>query len=272
MPHDVLTRNHVQVIGAGRQPIVFAHGFGCDQRIWRLITPAFAEQYQLVLFDYVGCGRSDLGAFTLERYGSLHGYAQDVLDICAALDLRQLIFVGHSISGVIGALASIRAPERFERLIMIGSSARYLNDPPAYVGGFERDEIVGMLDLMEKNYYGWANYMAPLAMQNADRPDLARDLEQSFRSLNPAIAREFARVTFLADVRRELAQITTPTLQIQSVEDLIVPAAAAEYLHQHLPANTQRQIQAIGHYPHVSHAAETIQLIQEYLAAPAMAA
>lgn len=269
MPHDVLKRNHVQVFGAGQQPLVFAHGFGCDQRIWRLVTPAFAEQYRLVLFDYVGCGQSDLEAFTLERYDSLHGYAQDVLDICAALDLRQAIFVGHSISGPIGALAAIRAPERFERLIMIGSSARYVNDPPAYIGGFEHAEIMGMLDLMEKNYYGWANFLAPLAMQNADRPDLAHDLEQSFRSLNPTIAREFARVTFLADVRHDLPQVRVPALLIQSAEDLIVPSDAAEYLHRYLPGSTARLIQAVGHYPHVSHADETIQLIQEYLAAPA---
>lgn len=268
MTHDVLTRNNVHVLGAGRQPIVFAHGFGCDQSIWRLITPAFAEHYQLVLFDYVGCGQSDLGAFTLERYDSLQGYAQDVLDICAALDLREAIFVGHSISGAIGALAATRAPERFARLIMIGSSARYLNDPPDYVGGYEYAEIMGMLDLMEKNYDGWANFLAPLAMQNADRPDLARDLEQGFRALDPALAREFARVTFLADIRRDLPQVRTPTLLIQSVEDLIVPSGAADYLHRHLSGSTQRIIQAVGHYPHVSHAAETIQLFQEYLAEP----
>lgn len=267
MSHDVLTRNHVQMLGAGRQPIVFAHGFGCDQRIWRLITPAFAERYQLVLFDYVGCGQSDLAAFSLERYDSLHGYAQDVLDICGALDLRQAIFVGHSISGAIGALAAIRAPGCFERLIMIGSSAHYINEP-GYVGGFEHAEIMGMLDLMEKNYFGWANFLAPLAMQNADRPDLAHDLEQSFRSLDPRIARDFARVTFLADIRRDLPQLRTPTLLIQAAEDQIVPSSAADYLHQHLPNSTQRIIQAIGHYPHVSHAPETIQLIQEYLAAP----
>lgn len=268
MISDILTRNNVQVFGAGQQPIMFAHGFGCDQRIWRLLTPAFADQYRLVLFDYVGAGESDHEAFDRERYRDLHGYAQDVLDICAALDLSRLIFVGHSISGMIGLLAAIRAPERFERLIMIGSSAHYLNEPPDYLGGFEQAELEGMFDLMERNYFGWANFLAPLAMQNADRPDLARELEQSLRAIDPAIARDFARATFFTDNRRDLPLCATPALLLQCVEDLIVPPPAAEYLHRHLPASTLRLIQATGHYPHVSHASETIGLIKEYLNQP----
>lgn len=266
MAHDILARNNVQQRGAGAQTIMFANGFGCDQQIWQLITPAFAARYRLVLFDYLGCGDTDPAAFERERYGSLHGYAQDVLEICGALDLHDLIFVGHSISGLIGALAAARAPERFARLVMIGSSARYLNDPPDYIGGFELAEIMSVLDLMEKNYFGWANYLAPLVMQNADRPDLSRDLERSFCSLDQGFARDFARVTFLADHRHDLPLVTTPALLIQSRDDLMVPAAAAEYLCRHLPACTLQQIEAIGHYPHVSNAAETARIIIDYLA------
>jgi sigma-B regulation protein RsbQ len=266
MNQDILIRNNVHVLGNTGQPIMFAHGFGCEQRIWRLVAPAFADTHQLVLFDYVGSGKSDKRAFSVDRYTTLAGYAQDVLDVCAALDLTNLIFVGHSISGMVGALAARRAPERFERLIMIGSSASYINEPPDYVGGFERAEIEGLLDLMEKNYQGWASFLAPLAMKNADRPDLAHDLEETFLAMDPAIARYFAQATFLSDNRADLPFVTVPSLILQCAEDLIVPREAALYLRDHLPASTLQIMQVSGHYPHVSHAEQTIQLIQEYLA------
>jgi sigma-B regulation protein RsbQ len=191
-----------------------------------------------------------------------------VLEICAALELSDLIFVGHSISGIIGLLASIRAPERFERLIMIGPSARYLNDPPDYVGGFERADIVGLLDLMEKNYAGWASYLAPLVMQNAERPDLAHELEASFRVTDPEIARHFAAATFFIDHRADLPAVTVPSLILQCADDMIVPPAAADYLHRHLPASTLWMMDATGHYPHVSYAEETIRLMRKYLVQP----
>src|ERR1043165_8656832 len=161
MTSDVLRRNNVKVSGHGTQPMMFAHGFGCDQNMWRFVAPAFEEDYKIILFDYVGAGKSDLSAYNAERYGNLNGYAQDVLDICAALDLSDLIFVGHSVSSVVGILASIKEPERFARLILIGPSPCYINHLPDYVGGFERSDIEGLLDLMDKNYIGWANFLAP---------------------------------------------------------------------------------------------------------------
>ncbi|NTU79360.1 MAG: alpha/beta hydrolase [Chloroflexales bacterium] len=272
MPLDVIRRNNVQVSGAGTQPLIFAHGFGCAQTIWRFVAPAFAHDYRVVLFDYVGAGLSDHHAFSAERYADLSGYARDVLEICAALDLERSIFVGHSISGMIGLLASIQAPERFERMIMISPSARYVNDPPDYIGGFERADIVGLLDLMEKNYAGWASYLAPLVMRNAERPDLARELEASIRATDPQIAQHFAATTFFIDHRADLPAATVPSLILQCADDMIVPPEAADYLHRHLPASMQWMMQATGHYPHVSHAEETIRLIRKYLAQPLLQA
>src|SRR3712207_3563420 len=172
---DPLRRNNVRMYGrADGQPMVFAHGFGCDQNMWRFVTPAFEDDYRIILFDFVGSGKSDLRAYSPERYGNLNGYAQDVLDICAAFDLTNIIFVGHSVSTVIGILASIREPERFEHLILVGPSPCYINDPPDYIGGFERADIEGLLDMMDKNYIGWASFLAPAIMKNPGRPELTQ--------------------------------------------------------------------------------------------------
>lgn len=256
----------MRVIGAGDRPVMFAHGFGSAQIMWRFVAPAFADAYRVILFDYVGAGQSEHRAFDDARYHDLRGYAQDVLDICVALDLKDLIFVGHSVSGMIGLLASLQAPDRFERLIMLGASACYVNDPPDYVGGFERADVDELLNMMEKNYAGWASFLAPMAMQNADRPELARELEASFRLTDPAIARHFAAATFLCDHRRDLAGAAVPSLILQSVEDMVVPIEAAHYLHRHMPGSTLWMLNSSGHYPHVSHPAEVIRLIREYLA------
>lgn len=265
--HHVLGRNNVTVFGSGTQPIVFGHGFGCDQTIWRFVTPAFADTYRIVLFDYVGSGKSEIGAFDVERYKCLEGYAQDVLDVCVALDLRDMIFVGHSISGMIGLLASIQAPERFAHLVMLGSSPRYLNDPPSYIGGFNESDVEELLDLMERNYPGWASMMAPAVMQNNDRPELAGELEMSFLQTDPFVAHHFATTTFYSDRRNDLPRVSVPSLLLQSSVDMIVPAEAAEYLHQHLPASTMRIIKGSGHYMHLSHVNEVVATIQDYLAA-----
>src|SRR5688572_7688653 len=187
MTTDVLKRNHVTVSGQGTQPMLFAHGFGCDQNMWRYVTPAFEQDYRIVLFDYVGAGKSDLRAWDPKRYGSLNGYADDVLDVCHALELTNVIFVGHSVSSMVGVLASNREPGRFASLIMIGPSPRYINDAPDYVGGFERPDIEGLLDTMDKNYVGWANYLAPVIMKNPERPELAEELEDSFCSTDPKL-------------------------------------------------------------------------------------
>jgi len=255
----------VKVFGKGTQPLMFAHGFGCDQNMWRLVTPAFEQDYRIILFDYVGSGKSDLQAYSAERYGDLNGYARDVLDICAELELIRVVFVGHSVSGVVGMLASIREPERFDRLILVGPSPCYINDPPAYVGGFERADIEGLLDVMEKNYIGWANFLAPVVMKNQERPELTRELEESFCSTDPRIARRFAEATFFSDNRSDVPRVTIPSLIMQCSEDAIAPLGVGDYLHRHLPQSTLRVMKATGHCPHMSHPDETIQIIKEYL-------
>ena len=267
MTRNILFRNNVKVFGKGTQPLMFAHGFGCDQNMWRLVTPAFEQDYRIILFDYVGSGKSDLQAYSAERYGDLNGYARDVLDICAELELIRVVFVGHSVSGVVGMLASIREPERFDRLILVGPSPCYINDPPAYVGGFERADIEGLLDVMEKNYIGWANFLAPVVMKNQERPELTRELEESFCSTDPRIARRFAEATFFSDNRSDVPRVTIPSLIMQCSEDAIAPLGVGDYLHRHLPQSTLRVMKATGHCPHMSHPDETIQIIKEYLTA-----
>ena len=261
---DIIARNNVQVFGQGTQPMLFAHGFGCDQNMWRFVTPAFADDYRIVLFDYVGSGKSDVKQYDPDRYSSLGGYAQDVLDVCHALDLHDVIFVGHSVSSMVGVLAANRESERFSRLVMVGPSARYINDPP-YVGGFERADIEGLLDTMEKNFIGWANFLAPAIMKNPDRPELSEELEQSFCSTDPIIARRFAEATFFADNREDLPSVRVPSLIMQCSDDMIAPLAVGDYLSEALPDSTLRVLRATGHCPHMSDPEETIAVIREYL-------
>jgi sigma-B regulation protein RsbQ len=261
---DVLKRNNVKVSGAGSQPMLFAHGFGCDQNMWRLVVPAFEPHYRTVLFDYVGSGKSDRASYDPARYSSLDGYASDILDVCEALDLHDVILVGHSVSSMIGLLAAERQPERFAKLIMIGPSPRYINDTD-YVGGFERQEIEGLLDLMDRNFIGWANFLAPVIMKNAERPELGQELQESFCSTDPKIARRFAEVTFFADNRSDLAQAPVPSLILQCSEDAIAPMEVGSYLARTMPRSTLRVLRATGHCPHLSHPEETIDAIREYL-------
>jgi len=251
--------------------MVFAHGFGCDQNMWRFITPAFENDYRIVLFDYVGSGHSDLKAYDRARYGTLDGYAEDLLDVCRALDLRDAIVVGHSVSGIVAVLAAKREPSRFSQLVLIGPSPRYINDTD-YVGGFDRADIDGLLETMEKNYIGWANYLAPAIMANPDRPELAGELAESFCSTDPIIARRFAEVTFLSDNRDDLADVSVPSLILQCSADIIAPPEVGEYVHRHLPLSTLRVMEATGHCPHMSHPEETIRTMQEYLSGKARAA
>jgi sigma-B regulation protein RsbQ len=256
----------VKVSGNGTQPMLFAHGFGCDQNMWRFVTSAFEDDYRVVLFDYVGAGKSDVSAYQPERYSTLNGYADDVLEICAALDLRDVVFVGHSVSSMIGVLAANREPERFSRLIMVGPSPRYINDQD-YVGGFERADIEGLLDLMDKNYIGWASFLAPVIMKNDDRPELTSELQESFCSTDPKIARRFAETTFFSDNRQDLASIAVPSLIMQCSEDAIAPTEVGNYLYRTMPSSTLKLLKATGHCPHISHPEETIAAMKEYLAA-----
>jgi sigma-B regulation protein RsbQ len=265
MSSAVLTRNNVKTFGRGTQPMLFAHGFGCDQNMWRYVTPAFENDYRIVLFDYVGSGKSDLSAYDATRYASLDGYAQDVLDVCHALDLHDVIFVGHSVSSMVGVLAANREPGLFSKLLLIGPSPRYINDAPDYVGGFERSDIEGLLETMEKNYIGWANFLAPAIMKNPDRPELSAELEASFCSTDPVIAKNFAEATFFADNRADLAAVSVPSLIMQCSEDIIAPEAVGAYLARELAGSTLASLRATGHCPHMSHPDETIDVMRRYL-------
>src|SRR5690349_9323061 len=260
MKSTIVARNNVKVFGRGTQPMLFVHGFGCDQNMWRFVTPAFADDYKIVLFDYVGSGKSDLRQYDQNRYATLDGYVQDVLDVVHALDLHDVIFVGHSVSSMVGVLAANREPDRFSRLIMVGPSPRYINDPP-YVGGFERRDIEGLLETMDKNYIGWANFLAPAIMKNADRPELSRELEESFCSTDPVIARRFAEATFFSDNRADLAGVRVPSLIMQCSDDLIAPFDVGAYLHRTMPRRRLRVLRATGHCRHRSHPEDTIAVI-----------
>jgi sigma-B regulation protein RsbQ len=269
MDDAIIARNNVREFGRGEQPMLFAHGFGCDQNMWRFVTPAFADDYRIVVFDYVGSGKSDLSAYDTKRYGSLAGYAQDVLDVIHALDLRDVIFVGHSVSSMVGVLAANREPERFSQLILVGPSPRYINEAPDYVGGFERRDIEGLLETMEKNYIGWANFLAPAVMKNPDRPELSEELEASFCSTDPVIARRFAEATFFSDNRDDLVAVQVPSLIMQCSDDMLAPPDVGDYLARTLPNSTLRVLEATGHCPHMSHPGETIGVIREYLSSVA---
>ena len=264
MTENILERNNVKIFGSGTEPLMFAHGFGCGQNMWRFMTSAFEEDYRIILFDYVGSGKSDLKAYRPERYATLEGYARDVLEICDALDLKDVIFVGHSVSSMIGALASIKRPELFKHLIQIVPSPCYINDAD-YVGGFDRADIEGLLDMMDKNYIAWANFLAPVIMKNSDRPELGQELEESFCSTDPLIARRFAEATFFSDNRADLSKVKTPSLIIQLTDDAIAPVAVGDFLHKNIPNSTLRLLEASGHCPHMSHPQETIGIIKDYL-------
>jgi sigma-B regulation protein RsbQ len=268
---DVIARNNVRVFGRGSQPMLFAHGFGCDQNMWRFLTPAFENEYRIVLFDYVGSGKSDLKAYDPARYGSLQGYAQDLLDVVHALDLRDVIVVAHSVSSMVAVLAANQEPRRFSRIVMVGPSPRYINDT-GYLGGFEANDIDELLDTMDRNYIGWANFLAPAIMKNEDKPHLSAELTESFCSTDPVIARRFAEVTFKSDNRSDLKHVKVPSLILQCADDMVAPSDVGMYTHRNLPGSTFRQMRATGHCPHMSHPEETIELIRDYLQETSVAA
>ena len=264
---SVLQRNNVQVLGRGTQPMLFAHGFGCDQNMWRFVVPAFEERYRIVLFDHVGSGKSDLRAYRREKYDRLQGYADDVLEICRELKLENVVFVGHSVSAMIGVLAAALEPKRFAALVLIGPSPCYLNDGE-YRGGFSREDLEGLLEFMDANYLGWSSAMAPKIMGNPDRPQLGEELANSFCATDPEIARHFARVTFLSDNRADLARLRgVPSLVLQCSEDVIAGEQVGEYVHRHLAGSRLVQLRATGHCPNLSAPRETIDAMKAFLGA-----
>nr|WP_211351542.1 alpha/beta hydrolase [Saccharothrix variisporea] len=264
---DVLRRNNVTVTGAPHGPaVVLAHGFGCDQNMWRLVVPALAESHRVVLFDYVGAGRSDLSAFREERYCGLEGYAQDAVDVCEALDLREAVFVGHSVSAMVGVLAARQAPERIGALVMVCPSPRYLDDD-GYRGGFSAEDIDELLASLESNYLGWSAAMAPVIMGNPDRPELGEELTNSFCATDPDIARVFARTTFLSDSRADLAGVEVPTLVLECRHDAIAPPEVGAFVHAAIPGSTLVTLEATGHCPQLSAPEATSAAILEFLAA-----
>jgi sigma-B regulation protein RsbQ len=248
--------------------MVFAHGFGCDQTMWRYVVPSFEDDYRIVLFDLVGAGKSDLSAYSRARYGSLEGYADDLLEILHELELSQTIFVGHSVSSMIGVLAANKEPERFAKLILIGPSPRYIDDED-YVGGFTRDDVDALLDSLESNYLGWSAAMAPVIMGNDERPELGEELTNSFCRTDPKIAQHFARVTFLSDNRADLPELTVPSLVLQCSEDAIAPLPVGAYVHAQIPDSELVVMNATGHCPNLSAPEETVAAIKAFLAATA---
>lgn len=262
---DILVRNNVTILGEGEQTIVFGHGFGCSQDTWKYLIPDFLEKFRVVLFDYVGSGKSDCSAYDQQRYSNLEGYAEDLMEVIEALNTNPVIFIGHSVSSMIGLLTSIKKPEYFKALIMIGPSARYMNDLPDYYGGFEDKDIQELLYMMEKNFVGWATANAAALINTPEQPILAKKLEETFCEEDPVIMRNFAEATFMSDHRKDLHNASIPTLIIQCSEDSIVPIEAANYLHENIKNSVLNVIEAKGHYPQLSCPKDTSEVILNYL-------
>lgn len=262
---EVRRRHHVTESGpADGQPMLFAHGFGCDQHMWRHVAPAFTDEFRVVLFDHVGAGSSDLAAYDPARYAGLDGYADDVVAIVEGLDLHDVVFVGHSVSAMIGVLAERKLPDRFDKLVLLGPSPCYI-DGEGYVGGFSERDIHELLDSLDSNYLGWSSAMAPVIVGNHDRPELGRELTESFCRTDPEIARGFARVTFLTDSRADLPGVATPTLVLQCSDDVIAPVSVGQYVADAIPGSTLMQLTATGHCPQLSEPAETTAAISGFV-------
>ncbi|HVL56975.1 MAG TPA: alpha/beta hydrolase [Burkholderiaceae bacterium] len=261
---SVQRRHHVHVAGRGPATMIFAHGFGCDQNMWRYTAPAFERRFKTVLYDLVGSGKSDLSAYSYDKYATLHGHARDVLEIADEFAEGPVVFVGHSVSAMTGLLATIEAPDRFAAQLMVGPSPCYINDGD-YVGGFAREDIDGLLETLESNYLGWSSAMAPVIMGAPERPDLREELTNSFCRTDPDIAKHFARVTFLSDHRQDLAESRTPALILQCSDDVIAPRCVGEYMHQTMRDSALVVIDNVGHCPHMSSPAASIDAMETYL-------
>ena len=262
---DVLARNNVTVTGRSDGPtVVFAHGFGCDKAMWRLVAPAFEPTHRVVLFDHVGAGGSDPRAYDPVRHGRLEGYARDVVEVVEALDVPPVVFVGHSVSAMVGALAAAERPELFDRLVLVCPSPRYVDDE-GYRGGLTQEEVDELLDTMDGNYLGWSQHVAPMIMGVPDRPELAEELASSFCRSDPAIARRFARTTFLSDNRADLPRVTTPALVLQSREDAIAPPEVGRYVADALPHGELAVLDATGHCPNLSAPDQVVTAVRRWL-------
>ena len=261
---SMIERNNVHVRGAGSRAMVFAHGFGCDQNMWRFVAPKFEGDFKVVLFDHVGAGRSDLSAYDPGKYSTLSGYADDVVAIGSELGLRDAIFVGHSVSAMIGVLATLKAPSMFGRLVLVGPSARYIDDV-GYVGGFSEKQIAELLEFLEDNHMGWSAAMAPSIMGNPDRPELGEELTNSFCRTDPEIAKAFARVTFTSDNRADLAKVSVPTLILQCREDIIASTEVGEFVHNQIPRSKMVILDATGHCPNLSAPREVVAAIEAFV-------
>ncbi|WP_316848039.1 alpha/beta hydrolase [Pedobacter psychrodurus] len=262
--HPILTRNNVKVLGEGSQVIMFAHGFGCAQSSWKFITDAFLKDYKVILFDYVGSGDSDINQYDKQKYATLEGYACDVIDIIEALELTSIIFVGHSVSSMIGMIAALQIPEAFKKLIFIGPSPRYLNDGD-YIGGFNANDIETIFEHIAEDYVGWSKQLAPVVMDNPSRPELSDFLQECFEATNPSVALAFAMATFKADYRDKLNNLEVPSLTLQSSNDIIAPLSAGEFIHKNTPENFLVVMKATGHFPHISEPEETIREIKDFI-------
>ncbi len=251
MATSILTRNNVNVLGKGEQTLIFAHGFGSQQTAWRHQIEAFASNYRIVLFDHVGAGKSDFNAYSPHRYSSLYSYAEDLLDLCAELKLTKCTLVGHSVSGMISLLAALVEPDRFDKLIFLGASPRYLNDR-GYIGGFERSDLDALYAAMSANYYTWVSGFAPLIMGNPDRPELAEEFARTLVAIRPDIAQAVARVIFESDHRQELPRLQVPTLILQPSNDPAVPEEVGQYMADKIKHNQFMFIESEGHLPHMS--------------------
>lgn len=263
---SVQLRNNVNVMGEGPATLIFAHGFGCDQNMWRFMAPLFAERYRVVLFDMVGNGQSETSAWFKRKYDSLDGYANDLLEVVKEFaGPGPVIHVGHSVSAMIGALADLKEPGHFAAHVMIGPSPCYINDGD-YIGGFTRPDIESLLEALDSNYLGWSGNMAPVIMGAPEQPELGQELTDSFCRADPEIAKQFARVTFMSDHRQEIQRLTTKTLILQCSDDLIAPVQVGHFLHRAIAGSTLRQIENVGHCPHMSAPGTCIDAIDQFLA------
>ena len=264
-PHQIIKRNNIKIVGNGEEPLVFAHGLGLDQKSWSLIQAAFLDDYKIVLFDHIGCGESDISFYEDQKYASLTGYAQDLVEICDALELQNSLFIGHSVSAMIGVIASLQSPAMFHKMVFVTPSPHYLNDPELDDGGFPRQQLDNIVASIDQNYATWVRTNMPLLLNNPDRPELEKSLINSFLKVDRRIAKRFALATFFSDYRKELLKFSVPSLILQCRNDIMSPLQVGDYLHAHLDNNDLKVLDAEGHFPHLTHPAQVIQAIKQFL-------